>query len=88
MDWESLGPVTALLGVLGSGIAWAVGIWMRRVERREDRMIEMLKTAKAEAESERDAERRDRIMWERRAISWYRQLVDAGIEPKPPWGED
>ncbi|MCT1430554.1 hypothetical protein M3G50_07280 [Brachybacterium muris] len=88
MDWESLGPVTALLGVLGSGIAWAVGIWMRRVERREDRMIEMLKTAKAEAETEREAERRDRIMWERRAIAWYRQLVDAGIEPKPPWGED
>ena len=88
MDWESLGPVTALLGVLGSGIAWAVGIWLRRVERREDRMIEMLKTAKAEAEAEREAERRDRIMWERRAIAWYRQLIDAGITPDPAWGED
>ena len=88
MDWESIGPVTTLLGVLGGGIAWAVGVWTRRVERREDRMIEMLKASKKEAEAEAEAEKRDRLLWERRAIAWYRQLVDAGIEPKPPWGED
>ena len=88
MDWESVGPVTALLGAIGGGIAWAVNQWTRRVERREDRMIEMLRAAKADAESEAAAEKRDRLLWQRRAVAWYRQLVDAGIEPKPPWEED
>lgn len=86
-DWDTLGPVTALLGLLGSGIAWAVGIWSRRTERREDRMIEMLKAGKAEAEAEAAEEKAERVLWERRAIAWYRQLIEAGITPAPPWGE-
>lgn len=88
MDWDSLGPLGVFLGVLGGGIAWIVNLWLGRADRREDRMIKYLEAEKAEAEAEAAAERAARIKWEKRAIAWYKQLVDAGLDPVPPWGED
>lgn len=88
MDWDVLGPLGVFLGVLGSGIAWVYDRWQTRTERREDRMIEMLKAGKAEAEAERDAERAAKIRAQRRARSYWQQLVAAGITPDPEWGED
>lgn len=86
MGWEHIGPIGVLLGILGGGIAWATNLWLGRADRREDRMIAMLREQKEEAEKDRDEEREARIAWEKRAIAWYKQLVDAGQEPVPPWG--
>ena len=88
MGWDQLAPLGAFLAVLGGGIAWVVNLWLGRADRREDRMIEMLKAQKSEAEAEAATEKADRIRWERRAIAWYKQLLDAGIEPEPTWGVD
>lgn len=88
MDWNVLGPIGVFLGVIGGGVAWIVDRLQSRADRREDRMIELLKAQKTEAEAEAADERADRIRWERRAIAWYKQLVDAGIDPAPPWGVD
>lgn len=86
MGWDQLAPLGAFLAVLGGGVAWLVNLWLGRADRREDRMIELLRTQKAEAEAEAEEEKADRIKWERRAIAWYKQLVDAGLDPAPPWG--
>lgn len=86
MDWNQLTPIGVFLTVLGGGIAWVIDRWQSRTDRREDRMIEMLKDQKAEAEKEAAEEKADRIRWERRAIAWYRQLLEAGIDPDPKWG--
>lgn len=86
MGWDQLAPLGVFLTVLGGGVAWVVNLWLGRADRREDRMIEMLKAQKAEAEEEAAEEKADRIKWERRALSWYKQLVDAGIDPDPKWG--
>lgn len=88
MDWDSLGPLGVFLGVVGGGIAWVVNLWLGRADRREERMIKILTAQKDEAEEEAAAERASRVRWEKRAIAWYKQLVDAGITPAPPWGED
>lgn len=88
MGWDFLGPLGVFLGVLGGGVAWAYDKWQGRTERREDRMIDMLKAAKAEAEAERDAERAAKLSAQRRARSYWRQLIEAGITPDPEWGED
>lgn len=88
MDWDTLGPVGAFLGVVGGGVAWVVNLWLKRADRKEDRMIERLKAEVAEAEKESAEEKALRVTWEKRAIAWYKQLVDAGIDPTPPWGVD
>ena len=88
MDWDSLGPLGVFLGVLGGGIAWVVNLWLGRADRREEHMIKLLTAQKDEAEEDAAAEKASRIAWEKRAIAWYKQLVDAGMTPVPPWGED
>lgn len=88
MDWNVLGPIGVFLGVVGGGVAWVVDRWQSRADRREDRMIELLKAGRTEAQALAAAEKASRIEWERRAIAWYKQLVDAGIDPDPTWGAD
>ena len=86
MGWEHLGPLGIFLGVVGGGIAWVTNLWLGRTDRREERMIALLQEQKAQAEKEAAEEKASRIAWERRAISWYKQLVDAGHTPDPEWG--
>lgn len=87
MDWESLGPLGVFLGVIGGGVAWIYDRWTARADKREAAMIDSLKTQLAEAISERDEARKEAALWELRGTSWWRQLVKAGIDPDPTWGD-
>lgn len=87
-DWDTLGPIGAFLGIIGTGIAWIYDRWAQRVEKREARMIELWKERAAEARKDADAARRDASKWRARAMSWHSQLLRNDIEPDPPMGGD
>ena len=82
MDTNAL--MLAALPLVASGIAWLVVQSYRRSERRQVQMIALYKkqaedaTARAEA-----AEAREDRAWAKCRAYW-RQLVEAGIDPIPP----
>ena len=71
--------VLALLGTIGTAIAW----WIKRADSREERMLKLVTeerdTARADAaRARRDADRARAV-----ALRWHTQLLQADITPVP-----
>lgn len=84
----SIDDIKVLLGLVGAAVAWAVMLWLKRSDRREDAMKALLEKQKIDAEAERDKARRDADRGWSLARAYWRQLVKAGIDPVPPMEGD
>ena len=93
----SVDEVTKLLVPLGAAAGWIILLWLRRSDRREDQVKELMEQRVAAAEKARDqavkeaaAERAQAARERRIKLAYWRQLVEAGIDPHPPLdgGED
>ncbi|MDN5686453.1 MAG: hypothetical protein L0G94_07180 [Brachybacterium sp.] len=93
----SLDDITKLLVPLGGAVAWVILLWLRRSDRREDAMKDIMERRVEEAREERDKaladarhERSVAARERRYKLAYWRQLVEAGIDPHPPLdgGED
>lgn len=93
----SVDDVTKLLVPLGAAVGWVVLLWFRRSDRKEDAMKALMEKRVDEARTERDAavaeaarERAAAARERRVKLAYWRQLVQADIEPVPPLdgGED
>ena len=82
MDWNAI--LLAIIPLSGAGIGWLVIQSYRRSDERQERLRVIYKdladkaekrAAKAEAEKDR--------AWAK-ARAYWRQLVEAGIDPIPP----
>ena len=74
----------ALLPLAGGGIGWLVVQSYRRSDERQAQMIELYKKQAEDAQSRaRAAEKREDRAWAK-ARAYWRQLVEAGIDPIPP----
>ena len=74
----------ALLPLAGAGIGWLVIQSYRRSDARQAQMIELYKKQADDANARaREAEKREDRAWAK-ARAYWRQLVEAGIDPIPP----
>lgn len=87
----SVDDVTKLLLPLGAAMGWVILLWLRRSDRREDQVKELMEKRVQDAEKARDkalgearAERANAARERRIKLAYWRQLVEAGIEPRPP----
>lgn len=74
----------ALLPLAGGGIGWLVVQSYRRSDERQAQMIELYKKQAEDAQARaRAAEKREDRAWAK-ARAYWRQLVEAGLDPIPP----
>lgn len=87
----SVDDVTKLLLPLGAAMGWVILLWLRRSDRQEDQVKELMEKRVQDAEKARDealaTAERERVAAakeRRHKLAYWRQLVQADIEPVPP----
>lgn len=82
MDWNAV--LLAIIPLAGAGIGWLVIQSYRRSDERQAQMIELYKKQAEDAQARaRAAEKREDRAWAK-ARAYWRQLVEAGLDPIPP----
>jgi hypothetical protein len=74
----------ALLPLAGGGIGWLVVQSYRRSDERQAQMIELYKKQAEDARKRADAAEKSEDRAWAKARAYWRQLVEAGIDPHPP----